>query len=408
MKRTMVVALSGVALLLLATTSVRAADGDLDDLINSLFTKSPLDVGPTEAPRPPAPPVGAESTCAPGQRCIQKYLCTNASTSGEGLIDIRFDDDNPCVDYLLQCCYNEDIIENPPTIPSTTPPVVPPVYQPSCGERHKDGVGFRITGSKEGESEYGEFPWMTAVLKLEEALDTLVTVYLCGGSLIHPRVILTSAHCVQNKSPDQLKVRAGEWDTQTQNEIFPHQDRAVVEIVVHPEFYKGGLYNDIALLFLDTPFSINEVVQTVCLPPQGAKFDTTRCLASGWGKDVFGKAGTYQVILKKIDLPVVSSPVCQAALRSTRLGPKFSLHKSFICAGGEKGKDTCKGDGGSPLVCPIQGTYEHYHQIGIVSWGIGCGENQIPGVYADVAYFRNWIDQQMQNHQLDTKSYVVA
>merc|ERR1712013_364419 len=33
---------------------------------------------------------------------------------------------------------------------------------------------------------------------------------------------------------------------------------------------------------------------------------------------------------------------------STRLGQKYKLHDSFICAGGVNGKDTCKGDGGSP------------------------------------------------------------
>merc|ERR1712080_508124 len=60
----------------------------------------------------------------------------------------------------------------------------------------------------------------------------------------------------------------------------------------------------------------------------------------------------YQVILKEIDLPVVDSYQCEASLRKTRLGGKFQLDDSFLCAGGVPGKDTCKGDGGTPLVCP--------------------------------------------------------
>merc|ERR1711915_609501 len=83
--------------------------------------------------------------------------------------------------------------------------------------------------------------------------------------------------------------------------------------------------------------------------------------------DQFGAAGEYQVVLKEIDLPVVSNGVCQDKLRSTRLGQKFKLHDSFLCAG-------------------------------IVAWGIGCGENGTPGVYADVSKATCWIDQVMTCH----------
>lgn len=55
-----------------------------------------------------------------------------------------------------------------------------------------------------------------------------------------------------------------------------------------------------------------------------------------------GKAGEYQVILKKIDLPIVPRGKCVDLLKKTRLGPNYKLHESFICAGGEIGKDTCQ------------------------------------------------------------------
>lgn len=32
------------------------------------------------------------------------------------------------------------------------------------------------------------------------------------------------------------------------------------------------------------------------------------------------------------------------------------------------------GDGGSPLVCPIESKFERYYQSGIVAWGIGCAD----------------------------------
>merc|ERR1712133_347380 len=60
--------------------------------------------------------------------------------------------------------------------------------------------------------------------------------------------------------------------------------------------------------------------------------------------------------------------------------------------------DTCKGDGGSPLVCPSKYDPNTYVQTGIVAWGIGCGENGTPGVYADVSKASCWIDSVVSCH----------
>merc|ERR1712061_91768 len=337
-----------------------------------------------------------------GYECVPYYQCHNGTiiTDGAGLIDIRngfgtlAPEDSKCPGFLDVCCKDPDFIPPPP-------PKIK--YSPKCGRRNQNGLGVRIQGFVEAESQFGEWPHMCAILH-EKPIEQeagyggepqTVNLYQCGGSLIAPGTILTAAHCVGKfrQNPTELKIRCGEWDTQNQTEPYPHQDRYVEALAIHPEFDGRNLQNDFAVLFTNGEFVLDQHIDTACLPAADEIFDGTTCFATGWGKDQFGASGQYQVVLKEIDLPVVNHGVCQDKLRATRLGQKYKLHDSFLCAGGVPGKDTCKGDGGSPLVCPSKYDPNIYVQAGIVAWGIGCGESGTPGVYADVSKATCWIDQ---------------
>ncbi|KFB49744.1 AGAP011781-PA-like protein [Anopheles sinensis] len=49
-----------------------------------------------------------------------------------------------------------------------------------------------------------------------------------------------------------------------------------------------------------------------------------------------------------------------------------------------------------------------YYQAGIVAWGIGCGDENIPGVYVDVANTRSWIVENLNSLNVDPAFYTVA
>lgn len=51
-----------------------------------------------------------------------------------------------------------------------------------------------------------------------------------------------------------------------------------------------------------------------------------------------------------------------------------------------------QGDSGGPMVCEFNKTWV---QVGIVSWGLGCGRIGYPGIYTEVSYYRDWIFKEL-------------
>ncbi|XP_045506055.1 phenoloxidase-activating factor 2-like isoform X2 [Colias croceus] len=334
-------------------------------------------------------------------KCVPYYLCdkdlngneiSNASVTGWGMLDIRFGEED-CQETVERCCTEPDTVNKYPA------PKPDPKLLKQCGYRNPNGLDFQITGGNGNEAQFGEFPWVIALL------DALNGSYVGVGVLIHPQVVMTGAHIAAAFAPGTLKVRAGEWDTQTNKERLEAQERLVSEIVIRNDFNPKSLRNDLALLRLDKPFELADHINVICMPENMQEFENNKnCIANGWGKNVFGKKGHYAVILKKVEIDMVPFHQCNAQLKQTRLGKRFELHKSFVCAGGQPGKDTCKGDGGAPLACPI--APDRYTLAGLVAWGIGCGD-EIPAVYARVSLFRRWVDERMGAWGYDTNVYSV-
>lgn len=80
---------------------------------------------------------------------------------------------------------------------------------------------------------------------------------------------------------------------------------------------------------------------------------------------------------------------------------------TIICAGHlAGGKDACDGDSGGPLMIPVHSDGKFpFFQIGIVSYGFGCGLKNIPGAYTNVQYFISWIQEKLK---INPKNVIAA
>ncbi|CAG5017481.1 unnamed protein product [Parnassius apollo] len=345
---------------------------------------------------------GSDGLCVRYHQCDDRGLIDNTT-----LIDLRA---AMCRHYLMKCCLQSEAHKQP----KKDKPLPP---QSECGWSNPDASILRIKNqyniNKKTYADYGEFPWMVALIKKDDSADWSQKNYLGGGTIIHPSVVVTATHKISLHSRFkqiflvcQIKCRAGEWDTQTDLELYPYQERDIKKVITHEEYYMTPAYNDISLLILEKPYNLTDAphIGVACLSPD-LPTPGTQCFSMGWGKE-FQKKNEYAVILKKVQLPYVPFEECQASLRKTRLSARYNLHPSHICAGGEEGVDTCKGDGGSSLVCPIMETGEttRYAVYGMVAFGIGCGK-PIPAVYVNIPHLYRWIGAKMLEERLERFSY---
>ena len=248
---------------------------------------------------------------------------------------------------------------------------------PSLGDCGLSGGEQRVVGGNN--TIPGEFPF-TALLGRTVQKNYLgqeynETRWTCGGTLINRRYVLTAAHC---HNPTRVrkqitKVRLGEYQVTNDPSLdcvskgdpstcLPKVQDFIIaseDVIRHPEYersYQTGLINDIALIRLPSLAEMNLGVKVVCLPIDSVIAadqlnvpDIGEGLASfyptvvGWGfiepdpfkQELVGEEEKVgNPIQQKLPLPVLTKAKCLSSLG-------FTPKDSTICAGGERGKDSC-------------------------------------------------------------------
>ena len=286
-------------------------------------------------------------------------------------------------------------VSTPPveTPPVETPPVVtPPVIDiNSCKDKsftesqiralnemnaaRDEMVQTKIVGGQTAPE--GRWPWAASIVR-PQTNGSLFSY--CGGSLIGDHWVLTAAHCPVRLSD---RVIIGRHDLSTnEGRVFN-----VKQVTIHCNYNPQTNDSDLALVELE-PFS------GVALPDSVGLIDRQGTNAQagdpstiiGWG--LLEEGGSPSDKLQQVTVPIVSNAQCKDSYPG-------SITDNMLCAGRpEGGQDSCQGDSVGPLMVQ-QASDGNWDQAGIVSWGQGCAQAELYGVYTRVSRFLPWIKDTM-------------
>jgi len=279
--------------------------------------------------------------------------------------------------YIGVCC-PEDVTTTTTTTTTTPAPTAAPTSpSPSreCGVNAKR-FQTRIVGGRPADPD--EWPWLAALVHKSGRGSG----QYCGATLISDTHVLTAAHCLAPFKKEDILVKLGEYDFETEGETGD-QTFTVQSMKNHENYNDVTFENDIAIIKLDRPAILSNSVWPICLPPASERFTNRRAFVIGWGTIYFG--GPVSSTLQEVNVRVWEPSECKknyATLDRTVLD-------TMLCAG-ETNRDSCQGDSGGPLNC-MSPTTRKWELCGVVSWGARCAEPDFPGVYTRVTEYLGWI-----------------
>ncbi|CAF1082995.1 unnamed protein product [Brachionus calyciflorus] len=262
----------------------------------------------------------------------------------------------------------------------------------SCGKPSISNYNERIINGESALS--NSWPWMVSIRQLVKSSDKETHYHMCGGSIISPNLVLTSAHCVFSYSIEVLSATIGSNYLNETNQTY----YSFSEIFIHPDYALNPKKNNIALLKLASNLTFKENISPICLPTSSnvsTIFDQS-VVVLGWGS-TNGENNRSKL----------SNTLLQATLKiQNEEKPSIckNLDSYLYCAldPSVKKSNFCFGDSGGPLMFFND---EKWYLYGIPNFVIVHPKNMTcmnkePGFFTMVPNYLNWIETVRKNPEL--------
>jgi secreted trypsin-like serine protease len=226
------------------------------------------------------------------------------------------------------------------------------------------------------------WPWAVA---LGWSGGTVASSFFCGGSLVSSQYVLTAAHCVDDKSADDISVTVGRHRLSSTHTGVRSK---VTDIYIHPRYSPWSLDYDIAILrtLKSMPYQAIPIAGTDVLWPY------EQLTTIGWGRT--SRGGEVSDDLLQLDVNAIPQSVCsQTTTDDGSVTYVGSITARMLCAGLMEGsRGVCHGDSGGPLMVRTPGGWL---QVGITSFVASfdepCAHEGFPDVYSNVSALKNFV-----------------